>query len=190
MRYCVNAIRLALRVERSVLEMVRCSYDQHARAVLDILNDTIVNSTALYDYEQRKFESMISWFESKKRGNYPVIGVEQSGELLAFASYGAFRQWPAYKYSIEHSVYVRADQRRRGLGQWLLRELIKCAERQNYHLVVGGIDVTNEPSIRLHQKLGFTHAGTISHAGFKFGRWLDLAFYQLILETPRHPIDG
>ena len=56
--------------------------------------------------------------------------------------------------------------------------------------MVGGIDMANQGSIALHEKLGFTHAGTISQAGFKFGRWLDLGFYQLVLETPQHPVDG
>jgi phosphinothricin acetyltransferase len=133
---------------------------------------------------------MLAWFNAKSRGNYPVIGIERAEELLGFATYGPFRSWPAYKYTIEHSIYVRADQRGKGLGQRLLHELIAYAREQNYHCLVGGIDVTNESSIRLHQKLGFTHAGTVRHAGFKFGRWLDLAFYQLILETPRRPEDG
>jgi phosphinothricin acetyltransferase len=56
--------------------------------------------------------------------------------------------------------------------------------------MVGGIDASNQGSIRLHEKLGFVHAGTIREAGFKFGRWLDLAFYQLTLNTPAHPVDG
>jgi len=172
------------------MEIIRCTHAHHGNAILEILNDAIVNSTALYDYKQRSLASMTTWFEEKERGDYPVIGIEQFGELLGFASYGAFRHWPAYKYTIEHSVYVRADQRGQGFGTRLLKELINCAQRQNYHVVIGGIDVDNESSIRLHEKLGFSRAGMIRHAGFKFGRWLDLAFYELILETPHHPIDG
>jgi len=170
--------------------LVQCSHGRHAPAILGILNEAILNSTALYDYQPRAADSMIPWFEAKERGNFPVIGVEESGELLGFATYGTFRNWPAYKYSVEHSVYVRADRRGRGVGKRLLVELIECARRQNLHVLIGGIDATNETSIRLHAKLGFTHAGTVKHAGFKFGRWLDLAFYQLILETPRQPVDG
>jgi phosphinothricin acetyltransferase len=171
-------------------KLVQCSHERHATAILEILNEAIVNSTALYDYKPRAAESMTSWFQAKERGNSPVIGIEEAGELLGFATYGAFRNWPAYKYSVEHSLYVRADQRGRGLGRRLLEELIACARRQNLHVLIGGIDATNETSIRLHTKLGFTHSGTVKHAGFKFGRWLDLAFYQLILETPGQPVDG
>jgi phosphinothricin acetyltransferase len=72
----------------------------------------------------------------------------------------------------------------------LLTALIEKAREQGIHLLIGGIDATNEGSIALHTRLGFVHSGTITQAGFKFGRWLDLAFYQLTLETPLHPVDG
>jgi hypothetical protein len=68
--------------------------------------------------------------------------------------------------------------------------LIERARANGVHVMVGGIDASNQGSIRLHEKLGFVHAGTIRQAGFKFGRWLDLAFYQLTLDTPDNPVDG
>jgi L-amino acid N-acyltransferase len=71
-----------------------------------------------------------------------------------------------------------------------MQQLITVAQQQNYHTLIGGIDMSNASSIALHEKLGFTHAGTIKQAGFKFGQWLDLGFYQLVLETPTRPIDG
>jgi L-amino acid N-acyltransferase len=159
--------------------------------MLDIFNDAIVNSTALYDYQARSPESMVGWFKAKETGRYPVIGaLGDSGDLLGFASYGTFRAWPAYKYSIEHSVYVHKAHRGKGIGPALMRQLIAAAKEQQYHCMVGGIDIANAGSIAMHEKLGFKHAGTIKHAGFKFGRWLDLGFWQLLLETPAHPGDG
>ena len=173
------------------MKLVDCRYDLHAAPILDILNEAIVHSTALYDYVPRPPESMVAWFKAKEAGRFPVVGVESnSGELLGFASYGTFRAWPAYKYSVEHSVYVHQNHRGRGVGRTLMEALIAAARRQQYHVLVAGIDVTNTASLALHQKLGFEHAGTIRHAGFKFGRWLDLAFYQLILPTPDRPTDG
>ncbi|PFW71654.1 GNAT family N-acetyltransferase, partial [Bacillus sp. AFS075960] len=86
------------------------------------------------------------------------------------------------KYTVEHSVYVHRDHRGRGLGEWLLRELIRRAHDADVHLLVGCIDTTNAGSIALHTRLGFVHSGTIKEAGFKFGRWLDAAFYQLRLD--------
>ena len=173
------------------MQFIKCTYPAHADAILDIFNEAIVNSTALYDYQPRQPESMVSWFKAKEIGNFPVIGaIDESDRLLGFASYGTFRNWPAYKYSIEHSVYIHPDRRRQGIGFALMQQLILAATEQQYHTMIGGIDMTNTSSIALHQKLGFTHTGTIQHAGFKFGRWLDLGFYQLLLETPVEPVDG
>jgi phosphinothricin acetyltransferase len=173
------------------VQVVPCTYEQHASAMLDIFNEAIANSTALYDYKARPFESMAAWFKTKETGRYPVIGaVADGGQLSGFASYGTFRAWPAYKYSIEHSVYVHKDHRGEGIGLALLSHLIAAAKEQNYHCMVGGIDTANAASIAMHEKLGFRHAGTIKQAGFKFGRWLDLGFWQLLLETPPDPRDG
>jgi L-amino acid N-acyltransferase len=173
------------------MRFVTCNYAIHAGAILDILNDAIAHSTALYDYRPRSPDSMSGWFKAKETARFPIVGaVDSLGHLLGFASYGTFRAWPAYKYSVEHSVYVHKDHRGRGIGAALLQKLIAAAKEQQYHVMVGGIDVANVASIALHERLGFVHAGTIRHAGFKFGRWLDLGLYQLILETPAHPIDG
>ena len=123
---------------------------------------------------------MVAWFAAKRKGKYPVIGaVSETGELLGFASYGVFRGWPAYKYTVEHSVYVAAQHRGKGIGKRLLLRVIEQAEAQDYHVLVGGIDSQNVVSIALHRALGFQHAGTIRQVGFKFGSWLDLDLYQL-----------
>jgi phosphinothricin acetyltransferase len=172
------------------MNLIRCDAS-FADQILAIFNEAILNSTSLYDYKPRTKESMVSWFENKKKGAFPVIGtVGESGELLGFASYGTFRAWPAYKYSVEHSIYVAANHRGKGLGKLLLQEVIKSARDQDYHVLIGGIDSQNAASVRLHKQFGFQHAGTIRQVGFKFGRWLDLDFYQLVLDTPTAPIDG
>ncbi len=92
------------------MRTVTCTYDQHAEAMLAIFNDAILNSTALYEYQTRTMATMRSWFDAKQAGGFPVIGVEdeRSGALCGFASYGTFRAWAAFKYSVEHSVYVHA----------------------------------------------------------------------------------
>ena len=173
------------------MNIVPCTYDRHASRILDIFNEAILNSTALFDYRPRAPESMIGWFKAKESGSFPVIGMESpDGQLLGFGSYGTFRAWPAYKYSVEHSVYVHKDHRGKGIGRLLMQQLIAAARDQDYHLMVGGIEATNSASIAMHEALGFTHAGTIRHAGFKFGRWLDLSFYQLILQTPANPVEA
>src|SRR4249920_394353 len=155
------------------MTIIQCDHQRHAQQILSILNEAIVNSTALYDYKPRTAEMLQAWFEAKVKGNFPVIGMQgDDGELMGFASFGSFRAWPAYKYSVEHSVYVDARFRRRGVGRRLLEEVIEAATAQQYHVMIGAIDVSNANSIALHEQLGFVHAGTIRHAGFKFGRWL------------------
>ncbi len=164
--------------------------NSHSDAILAILNDAIVNSTALYDYRPRTPEMMSAWFDAKRRGDFPVIGViSDDGELMGFASYGTFRAWPAYKYTVEHSLYVAQPYRGRGLGKLLLQQTIERAEAQGYHVLVAGIDSTNAVSIALHERFGFERVGTMPQVGYKFGRWLDLCFYQLILKTPAAPVE-
>ena len=176
----------------SQLRQVACTFERHAEAILAIFNDAIVSSTALYDYQPRTMLTMVAWFDAKQKAGLPVMGLEdESGQLLGFASWGSFRAYPAYKYTVEHSVYVRHDQRGGGLGKRLMQALIAEAKaRGDVHALVGAIDAANSGSIALHQKLGFQSVGLMPQVGFKFGRWLDLALYQLNLQTPTNPVDG
>ena len=172
-------------------DQIKLCNENHLPEILDILNDAIVNSTALYDYKPRTMQNMKTWYEVKTKGNYPVIGLfDDADSLLGFGSYGSFRGWPAYKYTVEHSIYIKSGRRGQGFGKILLQEIINHAQQQDYHVLVGGIDATNSVSIKLHERMGFTYSGTIQHAGYKFGKWLDLAFYQLILKTPVLPVEG
>lgn len=169
------------------MKLIRCNESQ-TEEILAIFNDAIAHTTALYEYQPRTSEFMQQWFANKQRGNYPVLGiVSDQDQLMGFASYGPFRAFPAYKYTVEHSVYVHAEFRGKGVGVTLLRALIDEARSQEYHVMVGGIDSSNAASIALHEKLGFTLSGTLPQVGYKFDRWLDLCFYQLVLETPKNP---
>jgi len=173
------------------VRLIDCTEAEHAPAILAILNEAIVNSTALYDYAPRPPQAMSTWFATKQANGFPVIGaVDDAGQLLGFASWGTFRAFPAFKYTVEHSLYIHTAQRGRGLGKLLMRELIQRARAAQVHVLVGCIDASNQASIGLHQQLGFTHSGTLPQVGFKFGRWLDAAFYQLTLDTPDQPQDG
>lgn len=172
------------------MNLIECT-PAHTPEILAIFNEEILHSTSLYDYQPRTPAIIDAWFAEKQKLHQPVLGVlAPDNSLAGFATYGSFRPRPAYKYSVEHSIYIHKAHRGRGLGKLLLRALIDSAQRQNFHTLIGGIDSQNHPSIRLHLALGFTHCGTIKQAGFKFGRWLDLDFYQLVLNTPAHPVDG
>lgn len=167
--------------------MIREAAEQDLPAILDIYNDAILNTTALYAYRPYTLEDRKQWFADKRKNGYPLLVLEQEGRVIAFATFGPFRAFPAYRYTVEHSVYVHKDYRHLGAGKRLLGELIKLATAQEYATLVAGIDAANEGSIRLHEAFGFTHSGTIARSGFKFGRWLDLAFYQLNLPGPAEP---
>ena len=172
------------------VRLIECDRTRSAE-ILAIFNEAILNSTALYDYSVRTMAMMDAWFDAKIEGKYPVIGaVDERGTLLGFGTYGVFRERPAYKYTVEHSVYVDRDCRGRGIGRTLLAAIIERARQQEYHVLIGGIDADNAISIDLHRKFGFIFCGEIRESGFKFGRWRHLHFYQLILDTPAHPVDG
>uniref|UniRef100_UPI004047D21D GNAT family N-acetyltransferase n=1 Tax=Orrella sp. TaxID=1921583 RepID=UPI004047D21D len=168
-----------------------CVAERDGLAIQSILNEAIVNSTALYDYEPRSLETVTVWLDQKTKHGWPLRGAfDASGRLIGFATFGPFRPQPAYKYTVEHSVYIDETCRGQGIGHALLTDLINQAQQRQLHVMVGCIDAANAASINLHEKLGFHHAGTIKQAGFKFGRWLDAAFYQKILSTPSHAFDG
>lgn len=127
--------------------LVVCTHQRHAQPIVDIFNDAIVNSTALYDYKPRELASMEPWFAAKEKGNFPVIGVEDAnGTLLAFGSFGTFRAFPAYKYTVEHSVYVHKDHRGAGLGKVIMQALIAAARKRDVHAMMGAIDAANPGS--------------------------------------------
>lgn len=175
----------------SNFRLIDCNEAEYSGAILEILNEAIINSTALYDYLPRSQKSMKNWFSVKKENGFPVIGIiDETNKLLGFASWGTFRAFPAYKYTVEHSIYIHHEHRGSGLSKILMQELIKRAQEAELHVLIGCIDATNQASIGLHEKMGFIHAGTFKQVGFKFGKWLDAAFYQLNLNTPQQPVDG
>ena len=162
------------------MNFIACTLAEHGDAILAIFNEAIATSTALYDYQPRTRDSMTAWFAAKAADNYPVIGaVDEDGTLQGFASYGPFRAFPAYKYTVEHSVYVRGDSRGTGTGKRLLKALIDRASFNGIHVMIAGIEAENAASIKLHEKLGFRVVGRFSEVGIKFGRWLDLTCMEL-----------
>lgn len=155
---------------------------QDTQAVLDIINDNILNSTALYDYEPRSLNSQIAIFDDKLKKGFPIIVATQDKEVLGFGYYSEFRFREAYKYTVEHSVYAKKESIGKGVGKLLMTELIALAKAQKLHTMVGVIDSENKSSIEFHEKFGFKIVGNIKDSGFKFDRWLHSVFMQLMLE--------
>ena len=159
-------------------------------ALLAIYNHVIQNTTAVYTYEAQTMEARKAWYAGKLAAGYPVYVAEEEGRVAGFSSYGPFRAWPAYKYTIENSVYVTEEHRGKGIGKLLIRPLIESARAKGYHAIIAGIDSVNEASIRLHASFGFAEVAHFREVGYKFGRWLDLTFLELLLDTPANPTEG
>jgi L-amino acid N-acyltransferase len=179
-------------VVRSVT--VRDASTDDVPGILAIYNDVIATSTAVYREDPATLDDRLQWLTARQAQSYPVlvaVGAVASGEpatgdtgILGFASYGDFRSWPGYRFSVEHTVHIRADQRGRGVGTLLMRALIQRAIEQGKHVMIGGVDADNEASLRFHERLGFQRAAQLRQVGIKFGRWLDLVFVQRILGGP------
>ena len=161
--------------------VIRDAREADLAAMLAIYNDAVLTTTAVYDYQPRSGEQQVAWFQAKQEQGLPVLVAEDGGAIAGFASYGPFRPWPAYLHSVENSLYVAPGQRGRGIGTALLPALIQRAAGRGLHTMIAGIDATNEASLRLHAKFGFERVAQFREVGWKFERWLDLAFLQLML---------
>jgi L-amino acid N-acyltransferase YncA len=149
--------------------------------LLSIYNDIILHTTAVYDYEPHTPEMRKQWFETKRQQGYPVFVAEEDEKILGFSSIGPFRAWAAYKYSVENSVYVAVEKRGKGIGKLLIPPLIDAAKKLQLHTIIASIDADNIPSLKLHKSFGFEEVAHFREVGWKFGRWLDLKFLQLIV---------
>jgi phosphinothricin acetyltransferase len=166
---------------------VRLAEEKDLPEILAIYNDIIVNTTAVYDYEPHTAAMRKQWWETKKEQGFPVFVAEADHKIVGFSSIGPFRAWAAYKFSVENSVYVSPDSRGKGVGKLLIRPLIEAAKKLQMHTILAGIDASNEASVKLHEWFGFKEVAHFKEVGYKFDRWLDLKFLQLILDTPVSP---
>jgi L-amino acid N-acyltransferase YncA len=167
---------------------VRSAQDADLAAILGIYNHAIATTTAVFDYHAHTLDARRDWLHAKQAARLPVVVAVVDDEVVGFATYGPFRAWPAYKYTIEHSVYVAERAWRRGVARALMHALLASAREHDYHAVIAGIGADNLPSLRLHESLGFVEVAHFREVGFKFGRWLDLKFLELLLSTPRQPV--
>jgi L-amino acid N-acyltransferase YncA len=160
---------------------IRDAVRQDLPEILAIYNEVIRNSTAVYSEVEFTPARGETWFETKAEQGFPFIVACDAGGVAGFGTFGDFRAWPCYRYSVEHSVHVRSDRRGQGIGRALVVELIGRARTAHKHVMLAGIDADNTVSIGLHESLGFRQVGHLHEVGFKFGRWLDLVFLELAL---------
>jgi len=164
---------------------VRDAGEADLAGILEIYNDLIRNSTAIYSVEPVNIDDRRAWLAARQQRQFPVLVAVDGPDVLGFASFGDWRGiWNGYRYTVEHTVHVRADARRRGVGRELVEALIPRARERGMHVMIGAIDATNLDSILFHKRLGFERIAHFHEVGRKFGRWLDLVFMQRWLDAP------
>ncbi len=146
--------------------------------ILAIYNDVVMTTTAIYDQTVSTLAERQAWFEDRQRHGFPVLVAESGNEVVGFSSFGEWRHRWGYRFTVEHSVHVRADRRGQGYGHALIQALFPRAAAMGVHVMVAHIDAEASASLRLHEKLGFELVGTFREVGHKFDRWLDLVAMQ------------
>jgi phosphinothricin acetyltransferase len=157
-------------------------------AILEIYNEAVLNTTASYDYEPWNKQQRREWFDDHAKNNYPVLVAERAGgKIVGWSSLGRFHSRMGYRFTAEDSVYIAPEHRGHGVGKQLLAPLIDAARERQFHSIIGLIDASNEASVRLHARFGFEKVAFLKQVGFKFGRWLDVVYMQLMLTSPPAP---
>jgi len=166
---------------------IKAATAKDLEGILDIYNDAILNTTAVYNYKPHTLEMRKQWFDEKQEKGLPILVAVENDAVIGFATYGPYRPWAAYKYTVESSVYISPHHKGKGIAKLLYAALIAKAEEQDVHTIVAGIDADNAISIKLHEHFGFKQVAHFKEVGYKFDKWLDLVFMQLILTTPHAP---
>jgi len=162
---------------------IRDATMQDAEAIRAIYNDAVINTTAIFDYTPREPQAQRDWMQMKADQKLPVlVATDETGSVVGYSSFGAFRAFPAFLYTVENAIYIAPERRGQGIGPKLLGALIEVAAGRGLRTMVAAITAENAASLHLHEKLGFERAGLIRDSGWKFERWLDLVFMQRMLQ--------
>jgi phosphinothricin acetyltransferase len=162
--------------------------EPHMAGIAAIYNDAVARTTAIWNDATVDAANRRDWWLQRRDKGYPVlVALDEAGEVLGFASFGDFRAFDGYRFTVEHSVYVRSDARRMGTARALMQGLVADARALGKHALVGAIESGNAASLALHSALGFAEVGRMPQVGAKFGRWLDLTWMQLLLDERPAP---
>ena len=158
-------------------------------SIHEIYNFYVQTSTCTFELDPERFGDRLAWFEN--RGElHPVIVAELFGEVIGWGSLSAWNKRAGYAGTVEASVYVRQEWHRHGVGKSLLSELIERAKRLGHHVLIGGACTEQSGSIALQEGLGLEQVGTFRNVGYKFDRWLDVVYLQLLLDQPPDAPNG
>ena len=159
---------------------IRLASADDLAAINAIYNYYVANSTCTFQVEPETAEARRAWFRSRTL-HQPVTVAERDGTVVGWASLSPHKSRCGYRHTAELSVYLRAQDHGMGIGKALVQDLIKRAADAGYHTILGGVCTEQTTSMRLHESLGFTQVAHFREIGFKFGRWLDVAYFQLLV---------
>jgi len=160
---------------------VRDALEADIPAIVAITNDAILTTTANWDLRPVTVADRRAWMQDRLAAGCPVLVAETAGAVAGFASFAQFRPFEGYRHTVEHGLYVARWAQRRGVGSALLQALVGRAEGFGAHVMVAGIEASNDASLALHARFGFVRVGLMPEVGRKFDRWLDLVLMQRIL---------
>ena len=160
---------------------MRLATEADLAAINSIYNHYVLHSTCTYQEELEPLDGRLQWF-SHHGEKHPVIVAVQAGHVVGWGSLSAYHARSAYRRTVENSVYVHHEYHRRGIGSLLLRDLIVRARQLGHHAIIAGIDAEQTASVALHARFGFEKVGHMKQIGFKFGRWLDVIYLELLLD--------
>lgn len=166
---------------------IRDATPADAARILPMYNYAVRETTAIFDTGESDLAGRAAWLAKRQGDGFPVLIAEFDGVVVGFASYGDFRAWDGYRFTVEHSIYVDPARHREGIGRALLAALIERARVSGKHVMMAGVEARNAGSIALHRTLGFQEVGRMPQVAEKFGRWLDLVFLQLLLDDRAQP---
>jgi len=166
--------------------LIRLAGQDDAAGIADVYRPYVEDSRVSFEEHAPDAAEMARRITGDRPGFHPWLVAEEVNEIRGFASSSPFRSRPAYRWSVETGIYLAAGAQGRGLGKRLLVMLTDLLERQGYVAAIGAIALPNDPSVRLHEALGFVSAGTYRGTGFKMGQWLDVGLWQKEL-APRSP---
>ena len=163
---------------------IRDAVQSDVEQITAIYNEVLKNTTAIYNDRPATLEERISWWRSRLAQGYPVLVAANSGRIAGFATFGDFRAWPGYRYTVEGTVHIQSDARGQGVGTELLKAILERAKALGKHIMIAGVDSENAASLRFLERFGFERAGHLREVGYKFDRFLDLVFLQYWISPP------